>query len=63
MSNIAIIEKQTEGGSWIKISECANKAPQIKMALNAALKAHPNDRKFRAIDSVSKQLLDMEINF
>jgi hypothetical protein len=33
MSNIAIIEKQTEGGSWIKISEYANKAPQIKMAL------------------------------
>ena len=33
MSNVVIIEKQTEGGSWIKISECANKAPQIKMAL------------------------------
>lgn len=61
MSNIAIIEKQADGGAWVKVSECANKAPQIKMALDAAEKAHPLNKKFRAVDSVSKQLLDIHI--
>jgi hypothetical protein len=59
MSPICIIERQTEGGSWIKVCDGSSHPVNIKRLLDSAVKAYPQNKKFRAIDSVSKQLLDM----
>ena len=59
MSPICIIERQTEGGSWIKVCDGSSHPANIKRLLDSAIKAYPQNKKFRAIDSVSKQLLDM----
>ena len=59
MSNVALIEWQTTNGNWLKISECANKPAIIKQTMDANMRSNPNYKKLRAIDSVTKQILDM----
>ena len=59
MSSLCIIERQTECGTWIKVCDGLSHPANIKRLLDAAVKAYPLNKKFRAIDSVSKQHLDM----
>ena len=58
MSNLVHIEAQTSGGTWIKVSECANRGPIIKQVFDAHIKTGMYS-KFRAIDPVTKSLIDM----
>ncbi|MDC0877226.1 hypothetical protein OAP73_02890 [Methylophilaceae bacterium] len=57
---MAQIEAQMEGGSWRRLGDCSSHPADIKRALDAAKRAHPLFKKFRAVDSVTKQLLDMD---
>lgn len=59
MSNIAIVEIQTQSGSWLKFGECSSHPSAIKRTLDAALQSQAWIRKVRAVDSVTKQLIDM----
>jgi hypothetical protein len=59
MSNIAIVEYQTSGGAWVKVSECQNRPQIIKQLFDAAFRSNPSYTKLRAIDAATKQILDM----
>ena len=59
MSNIAIIEWQTPGGSWQRVCDCANNSATIKLIMEANFKANPRYHKLRAIDGQTKQLIDI----
>ena len=59
MSSIAIVEVQTESGTWIKFCDGSSHPSSIKRMLDAALRSQLWIRKARAVDSVSKQLIDM----
>jgi hypothetical protein len=57
-SRLAHIEAQTSGGTWIKVSECVNSGPVIKQVFDAHIRAGLY-AKFRAVDSVTKALIDL----
>ena len=61
MSNIAIIEYQTSGGSWKKVCDCSSHPANIKMVMDANFKSNPSYQKLRAIDAQTKQLIDIAI--
>lgn len=58
MSNIVHIEGQTSGGNWIKVAECANRGPIIKQVFEAHIRTGLY-AKFRAVDPVTKALIDL----
>lgn len=61
MSNMVIVEIQTESGTWLKFCDGSNHPSSVKRMLDAALRSQIWIKKARAIDSVTKQLVDMAI--
>lgn len=61
MSNMVIVEVQTESGTWLKFSDGSSHPSSVKRMLDAALRSQSWIKKARAIDSVTKQLIDMAI--
>lgn len=59
MSNIAIIEYQTPGGNWVRVCDCSSHPANIKMVMDANFKSNPSYKKMRALDSKTKQLIDI----
>ena len=59
ISNVALIEFQTTGGSWLKVCDCQNNSATIKHIMEAIFRSNPKYMKLRAIDSVSKILIDI----
>lgn len=59
MSSIAIIEYQANSGVWIRFGDCSNHPSSIKNMLDACLRSQSWIKKARALDSDSKQLIDM----
>lgn len=59
MSNIAIIEYQSQGGSWLKVCDCANHPVIIKQTMDAIFRSNPTYQKVRAIDASTKQIIDI----
>lgn len=58
MSNMVFIEAQTSGGNWIKVSECANRPQIIKQIFDAQMRSNQYT-KFRAVDPITKALIDI----
>ena len=61
MSSMCIIERQADSGVWIRVCDGANNPTNIKRLLDAAVKAYPLNKKFRAIDAQTKQLIDISM--
>jgi len=61
MSSTAIIEYQAESGVWLKFADCSSHPSSIKRMLDACLISQSWIKKARAIDSDTKQLIDMAI--
>ena len=61
MSNIAIIEYQTPGGSWQKVCECSKHPSTIKQIMDATFRSNPSYQKLRARDQETGQLIDISI--
>ena len=61
MSNMVIVEIQTESGTWLKFCDGSSHPSSVKRMLDAALRSQGWIKKARAIDSVTKQLIDMAI--
>ena len=61
MSSTAIIEYQADSGVWLRFADCSNHASSITRMLDACLKSQSWIKKARAIDSETKQLIDMAI--
>ena len=61
MSNMVIVEIQTESGTWLKFCDGSSHPSSVKRMLEAALRSQDWIKKARAIDSVTKQLIDMAI--
>jgi len=59
MSNMAIIEVLTSGGSWMRTCTCSKHPNDIQRGLTAALNNNSWATKARAIDETTKQLIDM----
>ena len=59
MSNRAIIEIQTTGGVWQRFGDASSAPAEVKRMLDAALRSQQWIQKARAIDAVTKQLIDM----
>jgi hypothetical protein len=59
MGKMAIVEYQAPAGNWLKFCDGANKPQEIKRMLDACLRSQSWITKARAIDSETKQLLDM----
>lgn len=59
MSDLAIIEIQTTGGTWQKFCDGSKHPSSIKTMLDAALRSQSWVTKARAIDAETKQLIDM----
>lgn len=59
MSNVAVVEYQTSGGTWVKVCDCQNRPQIIKQIMDATFRSNPSYNKLRAIDAVTKQILDM----
>ncbi len=51
MSNMAIVEIQTELGTWLKFCDGSSHPSSIKRILDAAPKSQGSVKKARAIDS------------
>jgi hypothetical protein len=56
---MAIIEYMMNGGQWSRGVECADHPQAIRLAMEATLKTSPAYVKVRAVDSKTKQLVDM----
>lgn len=61
MSSMVIVEIQTESGTWLKFCDGSSHPSSVKRMLDAALKSQSWVKKARAIDSTTKQLIDMAI--
>jgi hypothetical protein len=61
MISMVIIEIQTESGAWLKFCDGGSHPSNIKRMLDSALNSQASVKKARAIDSVTKQLVDMAI--
>ncbi len=61
MSTTAIIEYQAASGVWLQFADCANKPDTINRMLDACLRSQSWIKKARAIDSETKQLIDMSM--
>jgi hypothetical protein len=61
MSSMVIVEIQTEFGTWLKFCDGSSHPSSIKRMLDSALKSQASVKKARAIDAVTKQLVDMAI--
>ena len=59
MSNMAVIEVLTQGGTWMRYGTCSKHPNDLQRMLNAALNAHSWAKKARALDEATKDLLDM----
>jgi len=59
MSNMVIIELLTSGGTWIKVCDGSSHPSSVTRLLQAALNSNSWATKARAIDSETKQLVDM----
>ena len=59
MSDTADIEYQTTSGNWLRSMNVQNRPSMIKSAMEATLKGNPNITKVRAVDSKTKQLIDI----
>jgi len=59
MSNTAIVEIQTTGGTWQRFCDGSKHPSGIKRMLDAALRSQSWVTKARAIDADTKQLIDM----
>lgn len=59
MSNVAIIEYQTSGGTWVRVCDCQNRPQIIKQIMDAAFRSNPSYTKLRALDGTTKQVLDI----
>ena len=62
LSNMAIVEIQTESGTWLKFCDGSSHPSSIKRMLDAALRSQVLVKKARAIDAVTKQFIDIAIN-
>lgn len=58
---MVIVEVQTESGTWLKFCDGSSHPSSIKKMLDSALKSQSWIKKAQAIDSITKQLFDMEI--
>jgi hypothetical protein len=58
---MVIVEVQTESGTWLKFCDGSSHPSSIKGMLDSALKSQSWIKKAQAIDSITKQLFDMEI--
>jgi|GEM_PF-4314699 len=56
----AIIEVQTQGGTWMRIGDCSAAPETINAVMVSNARSNPQWKKFRAIDAQTKQLLDMQ---
>lgn len=61
MSNQVTIQIQSSSGVWTHHSSCQNHGPTIRQYFSSALKGVDWAVKVRAIDSETKQLVDMDI--
>lgn len=61
MSSIAVIEYQAASGVWVKFATCSAHPSSIKQMLDACLRSQSWITKVRALDSDTKQLIDMSI--
>ena len=61
MSTTAIIEYQADSGVWLQFATCSNHPSSIKNMLDACLRSQSWIKKARALDSDTKQLIDMAI--
>lgn len=59
MSNRAIVEIQTTGGTWQRFCDGSKHPSDIQRMLQAALRSQSWVTKARAIDADTGQLLDM----
>ena len=59
MSTTAIIEYQADSGVWLQFATCSNHPSSIKNMLDACLRSQSWIKKARALDSDTKQLIDM----
>jgi hypothetical protein len=59
MSSNSIIEYQADSGVWLQFATCSNHPSSIKNMLDACLRSQSWIKKARAIDSNTKQLIDM----
>ena len=59
MSNMAVIEVLTQGGSWMRYGTCSKHPSDLQRMLNAALNNNSWAKKARAVDEQTKELLDM----
>jgi hypothetical protein len=59
MSSMAIIEYQADSGVWLQFGTCSNHPSSIKNMLDACLRSQSWIKKARALDSGTKQLIDM----
>ena len=56
---MAIIEYQADIGDWLQYGTCSNHPSSIKNKLDACLRSQSWIMKARALDSGTKQLIDM----
>ena len=61
MSNMAIVELLTSGGTWIRFCDGSSHPSSVTRMLQAALNSGSWTTKARAIDAQTKQLIDMAI--
>jgi len=61
MSSVAIVELLTSGGTWIKYCDGSSHPSSVTRMLQSALNSASWTTKARAIDSQTKQLIDMAI--
>lgn len=59
MSSTAIIEYQADSGVWLRFADCSSHPSDIKRMLDACLRSQSWIKKARALDGVTKQLIDM----
>jgi len=59
MSSTVIIEYQADSGVWLQFGTCSSHPSSIKRMLDACLTSQSWIKKARALDSDSKQLIDM----
>lgn len=56
--SVAIVEVQTPGGAWAKVGECSSAPETIKNFVESNHKSNPKWKRFRVLDSKTKQMID-----
>lgn len=59
MSGTAMVEIQTQGGTWIRFCDGSSHPSSVSRMLAAALQSQSWVKKARAIDARTGQLIDM----